>query len=135
MKILSIKVFLIVNKFYHLVEYCFNGQNLKNPIFIFFSDINSQINKELIKIVKNENKDYLIDGKEINDFLIKIKGYKYNIESEKIKLVENYNNLKENIINSLLIYYNKEIELLKNKYNNLINEYNSLIFYIYNEFF
>ena len=42
-------------------------------LFDFFSDINSQINLELFKIIRNENKDYLKGGKEIIEFLGLIK--------------------------------------------------------------
>ena len=119
----------IFNNYLHLVYYCFDELYWKNSIFIFFSDINGQIKNELNNIAKVENKDYLIGGKYINSILFNIKGYKNNIENEKNKLIDNYNILKENIINSLSIYYNKEIELLKNSYTNLIKDYNSLINY------
>ena len=38
-------------------------------------------------LVKTENKDYLMEGKEIKDILLKIKGYKDNIENGNAKLL------------------------------------------------
>ena len=67
---------------------------MKKSLFIFFSDINGQIKNELIRISRNNNKDYLIEGKEIISFIEIIKRSKNIIENEKSKFEENYNILK-----------------------------------------
>ena len=118
----------IFNQIRNLVTYFFdNSYYLKNDLFIFFSDIKGQIKNELIKLIRNEYKDYLINGKYLTQFINKITIYKDNIIKEQNKFELNYQILKNNLISALLTGYKKQIDSLKNQYTKLVDNYNSII--------
>ena len=120
-------VICIFKKIKELVMFLFDPKNQasRKSLFLFYSNINGEIKDELIEMIRNDYKDYLINGKYISKFINKISVFKDNIIKEKNKFEINYNNLKENLNTILITDYKGQIDKLKNRYNNLISIYNS----------
>jgi hypothetical protein len=126
-------VICIFKKIKELVIFLFDptDEALKKSLFLFYSNINEQIKDGLIEMIRNDYKDYLINGKYISKFIDKIIIFKGNIIKEKNKFEINYNYLKENLNSILTTDYKGQIDKLKNRYNNLISIFNSFNNQIY----
>ena len=80
-------VICIFKKIKELVIFFFETTNQvsKKSLFLFYFNINEKIKNELIEMIRNNYKDYLINGKLISNFINKIIVFKDNIIKKKKK--------------------------------------------------